>query len=96
MRGAKHVPRTNDHEVAQVDRVVALEVLEANFGAKNCHNVVLEEATPEDREQEKNHRSQRKRQRQIAEKEHRGEELGRRRAEDLREFHSAEQSDRRE
>ena len=39
-------------------------------------------------------RSQRKRQSQIAEKEHRGEELGRRRAEDLREAHSAEQSDK--
>ena len=37
-------------------------------------------------------RSQRKRQIQIAEKEHRGEELGRRRAEGLREAHSAEQS----
>ena len=40
-------------------------------------------------------RSQRQRQSQIAEKEHRGEELGRRRVEDLRESHSAEQSDRR-
>ena len=39
-------------------------------------------------------RSQRKRQRQIADKEHRGEELGRRRAEDLREAQSAEQSDK--
>ena len=38
--------------------------------------------------------SQRKRQRQIAEKEHRGEELGRRRVEDPRESHSTEQSDR--
>ena len=40
-------------------------------------------------------RSQRKRQRQISEMEHRGEELGRRRVEDLRESHSTEQSDRR-
>ena len=40
-------------------------------------------------------RSQRKRQCQIAEMEHRGEELRRRRAEDLRESHSTEQSDRR-
>ena len=63
---------------------MALEVLEANFGAINCHNAVLDEATPEDREQEKNHRSQRKRRSQIATQEHRGEELGRRRAEDLR------------
>ena len=39
-------------------------------------------------------RSQRKRQSQIAEKEHRGEELGRQRAEDLRESHSDEQSDK--
>ena len=53
---------------------------------------MLEEATPEDREQKQ---SQRKRQSQIAEKEHRGEELGRRRAEDLRDADSAEQSDRR-
>ena len=37
-------------------------------------------------------RSPRKRQRQIAEKEHEGEELGRRRAEDQREARSAEQS----
>ena len=39
-------------------------------------------------------RSQRKRQSQIAEKEHNSEELGRRRAEDLAEVHLAEQSDR--
>ena len=39
-------------------------------------------------------RSQRKKQRQIAEMEHRGEELGRRRVEDLRESHSAERCDR--
>ena len=39
-------------------------------------------------------RGQRKRQSQIAEKEHRGEELGRRRVEDPRESHSTEQSDR--
>ena len=38
-------------------------------------------------------RSQRKTQSQIAEKEHRGEELGRRRVEDLPQAHSAEQSD---
>ena len=36
-------------------------------------------------------RSQRKRQSQIAEMDNRGEELGRRRVEDLRESHSAEQ-----
>ena len=40
-------------------------------------------------------RSQPKRHRQIAEKEHRGEEFGRRRAEDPRESHSAEQGGRR-
>ena len=39
-------------------------------------------------------RTQQKRQSEIADTEHRGEELGRRRAEDLREAHSAEQSDR--
>ena len=39
-------------------------------------------------------RSQRKEQSQTAEKEHRGEELGRRRAEHLREAHSAEQSEK--
>ena len=53
---------------------------------------MLEEATPEDREQKQ---SQRKRQSQIAEKEHRGEELGRRRADDPRDADSAEHSDRR-
>ena len=40
-------------------------------------------------------RSQRKRQSQIAEMEHRGEELGRRRVGDPRESHLAEQSDKR-
>ena len=40
-------------------------------------------------------KSQRKRQSQRAEKEHRDEELGRQRAEDLRKYHSADQSDRR-
>ena len=40
-------------------------------------------------------KSQRKRQSQIAEMEHRCKELGRRRVEDLRESHSAEQSGRR-
>ena len=39
-------------------------------------------------------RSQRKRQRKIAEKDHRDEELGRRRAEDPGEAHSTEQSDK--
>ena len=33
-----------------------MEVLEANLGAVNYHKVVLEEATPEDREQRQNHR----------------------------------------
>ena len=63
---------------------------------------MLEEATEEDRKKRQNHsqkrqwwkRRCRKRQRQIAEKEHRGEELERRRAEYLREAHSAEQSDK--
>ena len=32
-----------------------MEVLESNFGAVSCHIVVLEEATPEDREQIQNH-----------------------------------------
>ena len=34
---------------------MALEVLEANLEALNYHNAVLEEATPEDREQRQNH-----------------------------------------
>ena len=38
-------------------------------------------------------RSQRKRESQIAEKERRGEELARRRVEDLRESHKADQGD---
>ena len=32
-----------------------MEVHEANFGAVNNHKVVLEEATPKDREQRQNH-----------------------------------------
>ena len=51
--GPEHLPRTNDHEVAQC-RVVALEVPEANFGAASYHKVVLEETTSEDREQRQN------------------------------------------
>ena len=65
---------------------MALEVHEANLGAVNYHKVELEEATLEDRKTETASppeepvmkRSQRTRQRQIAEKEHGGEELGRR------------------
>ena len=63
-----------------------VEVLEANLGAVNYHKVV-EEATPEDTEQGAEpmmKRSQRMGERKIAEKEHRGEEFGRRREEDLR------------
>ena len=81
---------------------MALEVPEANLGAVNYDKVVLEEATPEDREETGPQleepavkRSQRKRQSQIAEKEHESEELGRRPVEDPRESHSAGQSDRR-
>ena len=80
---------------------MALELPDTNLGAVNDHKLVLEEATPEDREQRQNHsqkpvakRSRPKRQRQIAEKEHRGEELARRRAEDLPEVHSDEESDK--
>ena len=71
---------------------MALEVSEANLGAVNYHKVVLEEVTPEPQPEEPVvKRCQRKRQRQIAEKE---EEVGRRRAEDLREAHSAEQGEK--
>ena len=71
---------------------MALEVLEANFGAVN-HKVVpgggdarrqRTETEPQPEELVVK-RSQRQRQSQIAEKEHRGEDLGRRRVEDLRE-----------
>ena len=75
---------------------MASEVIEADLGAVNCHEVVLEKATPEDRELRQEPLPEepvveirpRKRQSQIAEKEHRGEELGRRRAEE----HSQQQA----
>ena len=38
----EHLPRTNDHEVAQY-RVVVLEVPEANHGVVHDHKVELEE-----------------------------------------------------
>ena len=77
---------------------MALEVIGADRGAVNYHKVVLEEATPEDRKERQEpqleepvvKRRPRKRQSQIAEKEHRGEELGRRRAE----VHSQQQAKR--
>ena len=47
-------PRIKDHEVAQWC-AVALEVPEAKLEAGNYHKVVLEEATPEDREQRQHH-----------------------------------------
>ena len=82
---------------------MALEVQEANLGAVNNQKVELEEATPEDRtetasqpEEPVMRRSHRKRQRQIAEMEHRSEELGRRRVEDPRESHYFRKSGRRE
>ena len=95
LRGSSSYREPLDHEVAQTEWV-ALEVLEANLGAVSYHKVVLEEATPDDREQRQNQsreepvvkRCQRKSQSQIAEKTHRVEELGRLRAEDLRESHS--------
>ena len=91
------LPRTNDHEVAHF-WVVALEVSGMNCRVVSYHKVVLKEATPEDKEQRQNHSQKSQWWKEINErsrvilpkKEHRSEELGRRRAEDPRESHSAE------
>ena len=48
-------PTANQQPRSGADRVVELEVPEANLGAVNYHKGVLEEATEEDREQRQNH-----------------------------------------
>ena len=92
---------TKNHEVAQC-RVVVLEEARSEprrskppqFSVGGGDGGRQRTETVSQPEEPVMKRRQRKRQSQVAEKEHRGEELGRGRVEDLRESHSAEQSDR--